>query len=135
MTKVRLCATAVLAIAAILLCANGRRALSEEHGHKPDMRTQGTCERSNFRVIVDVGHTAAVPGAMSARGVPEYTFNLALAQDVKQSLVDAGFDKTVLLVTTKAPFFGLFERAIRANAIGANLFLSLHHDSVPDNLL
>jgi len=135
MTIVRLGATAVLAIAAMLLCADGRRALSEEHSHKTDTPPQRTCERSNFRVIVDVGHTAAVPGAMSARGVPEYTFNLNLAQDVKQSLVDAGFDKTVLLITSKAPFLGLFERAIRANAMGANLFISLHHDSVPDDLL
>ena len=109
--------------------------LTEEHSRKADKPPQATCERSNFRVIVDVGHTAAVPGAMSARGVPEYTFNLNLAQDVKQSLVDAGFDKTVLLITTKAPFLGLFERAIRANAMGANLFISIHHDSVPDNLL
>jgi N-acetylmuramoyl-L-alanine amidase len=131
---VRRGATAILAIAAILLCADGRGALSEEHGQKT-VPAQGACKRSDFRVVVDVGHTAAVPGAMSARGVPEYTFNLNLAQDIKQSLVDAGFDKTVLLIPTKAPFLGLFERAIRANAMGANLFISIHHDSVPDNLL
>jgi N-acetylmuramoyl-L-alanine amidase len=131
---VRLGATAVLAVAAILLCADGRRALSAEHGAKASA-PQATCPRSDFRVVIDVGHTEAVAGAMSARGVPEYTFNLNLAQDVKQSLVDAGFDKTVLLITTKAPFLGLFERAIRANAMAANLFISLHHDSVPDNLL
>ena len=132
---VRLGAVGVLIVAAVLLCTDGRRALSEERGQNADKPAQGTCERSNFRVIVDVGHTAAVPGAMSARGVPEYTFNLSLAQDVKQSLVDAGFDKTVLLITTKAPFLGLFERAVRANAMGANLFISIHHDSVPDDLL
>jgi N-acetylmuramoyl-L-alanine amidase len=135
MAMVRLGAVAVLIVAAVLLCADGRRALSEEPGQKNDKPAQGACERSNFRVIVDVGHTAAVPGAMSARGVPEYSFNLNLAQDVKQALVDAGFDKTVLLITTKAPFLGLFERAIRANAMGANLFIAIHHDSVPDNLL
>jgi N-acetylmuramoyl-L-alanine amidase len=86
-------------------------------------------------VVIDVGHTEAVPGAMSARGVPEYTFNLNLAQDVKQALVDAGFEKTVLLITSKAPFLGLFERTVRANAMAANLFISIHHDSVPDYLL
>ena len=36
-----------------------------------------SCQRATFRVVVDVGHTVAVPGAMSARGVPEYAFNLA----------------------------------------------------------
>src|SRR5579862_5656160 len=125
---VRLGAVGVLIVAAVLLCTDGRRALSEERGQNADKPAQGTCERSNFRVIVDVGHTAAVPGAMSARGVPEYTFNLSLAQDVKQSLVDAGFDKTVLLITTKAPFLGLFERAVRANAMGANLFISIRSE-------
>jgi N-acetylmuramoyl-L-alanine amidase len=135
MTLGRLGATAVLAIAAVVLCSDWHQALSEEHGQKAAAPPQGTCKRSDFRVVVDVGHTAEVPGAMSARGVPEYTFNLNLAQDVKQSLVDAGFDKTVLLITAKAPFLGLFERAMRANAMAANLFISIHHDSVPDNLL
>jgi len=76
-----------------------------------------------------------VPGALSARGVPEYAFNLQLAQQIKQTLVDAGFDKTVLLITAKAPPAGLFERAIVANRLPADLFISIHHDSVPDSLL
>lgn len=134
MTTVRLGSAAVLAIAAVLLCADGRRALSEQRGPKTGA-PQATCQRSDFRVVIDVGHTEAVPGATSARGIPEYAFNLNLAQDVKQALVSAGFDKTVLLITSKAPFLGLFERAIRANAMAANLFISIHHDSVPDNLL
>jgi N-acetylmuramoyl-L-alanine amidase len=72
---------------------------------------------------------------MSARNVPEYAFNLQLAQDIDKALVDAGFDKTVLLITAKAPPYGLVERASRANAMQANLFIAIHHDSVPDNLL
>jgi len=134
MTTVRLGSAAALAVAAMLLCVDGQRALSEQHGPK-SAAPQATCPRSDFRVVIDVGHTEAVPGAMSARGAPEYAFNLALAQDTKQALVSAGFDKTILLITTKAPFLGLFERAVRANAMAANLFISIHHDSVPDNLL
>ncbi|MGA8698792.1 MAG: N-acetylmuramoyl-L-alanine amidase, partial [Xanthobacteraceae bacterium] len=90
--------------------------------------------RSSFRVVVDVGHTADVPGAMSARGIPEYAFNLQLAREIKQFLVDAGFEQTVLLITATAPWRGLVERAARANSMHANLFISIHHDSVPDNL-
>jgi len=134
MTTLRLDGAAILALVAILLCADGGRVLSEERGQKA-AAPQATCPRSDFRVVIDVGHTEAVAGAMSARGAPEYAFNLNLAQDVKQALVSAGFDKTVLLITSKAPFLGLFERAIRANAMAANLFISIHHDSVPDNLL
>jgi N-acetylmuramoyl-L-alanine amidase len=52
---------------------------------------------------------------MSARGVTEYAFNLALAQEAKQELVDAGFTGTVLLITDKAPPGGLVTRAVQAN--------------------
>ena len=65
---------------------------------KPD-----ACPRDKFRVVVDVGHTLDVPGAMSARGVTEYAFNLQLGQDADKALIDAGFGKTVLLITTSAP--------------------------------
>jgi N-acetylmuramoyl-L-alanine amidase len=91
--------------------------------------------RSAFRVVVDVGHTVEVPGALSARGATEYSFNLQLADAVKQTLVDAGFDKTDRLITATAPWQGLVERANRANAAHAELFISIHHDSVPDYLL
>ena len=60
----------------------------------------GGCARSAFRVLIDVGHTATSPGADSARGVPEYEFNLKLAEVIAQSLHEAGFDKTVRLVTS-----------------------------------
>ena len=93
------------------------------------------CQPSAFRVVVDVGHTLDVPGALSARGVPEYAFNLQLARQIKETLVGAGFDKTVLLITAKAPPVGLFERAMVANRLPADLFISIHHDSVPDNLM
>jgi len=93
------------------------------------------CPRSAFHVVVDVGHTADVPGADSARGVPEYSFNLALAGAVKDALVGAGFDNTVRLITATAPWRGLVERAARANAMRADLFVSIHHDSVPDKLI
>jgi len=94
-----------------------------------------SCARSAFRVVLDVGHTADVPGAMSARGVPEYAFNLKLAETIQQALVASGFANTVRLVTGTAPWRGLFERAARANAMHANLFIAIHHDSVPDELL
>jgi N-acetylmuramoyl-L-alanine amidase len=94
-----------------------------------------SCQRAAFRVVVDVGHTVDVPGAISAHGVPEYAFNLQLGQDINHALIDAGFDKSVLLVTATAPWRGLVERAARANSMHADLFIAIHHDSVPDDLL
>jgi N-acetylmuramoyl-L-alanine amidase len=89
------------------------------------------CTRGQFRLILDVGHTAEVPGAMSARGVPEFEFNLRLAKEIKQKLVDAGFARTALLVTAGPARQGLVKRVALANRSPADLFLSIHHDSVP----
>lgn len=94
-----------------------------------------TCDRASFRVVVDVGHTANVAGARSARGVPEYEFNLRLAKQIAQALLDGGFAKTTLLIIADAPRGGLFQRAERANGLAADLFLSIHHDSVPNAFL
>jgi len=105
------------------------------HGVEPAAAPPDACQRAKFRVVVDVGHTLDHPGADSARGIPEYAFNLQLAQDIKQALADAGFDNTVLLITAAAPWRGLVESAAYANAGHADLFISIHHDSVPDRLL
>ncbi len=93
------------------------------------------CDRSQFRVVLDVGHTADALGAISARNVPEYFFNYRLAAQIERSLIEDGFDKTVLLVTRGPARPSLFDRVARANGLSANLLVSIHHDSVPDQLL
>jgi N-acetylmuramoyl-L-alanine amidase len=123
------------ALAVLLGAADARLARSEEPAPAAAAPPHANCQPAAFRVVVDVGHTLDVPGALSARGMPEYAFNLQLAQQIKKTLVDAGFDKTVLLITAKAPPVGLFERAMIANRLPADLFISIHHDSVPDNLI
>jgi N-acetylmuramoyl-L-alanine amidase len=119
----------------LALFAAAGAARSEEQAPAAATPAHANCQPAAFRVVVDVGHTLDVPGALSARGMPEYAFNLQLAQQIKKTLVDAGFDKTVLLITAKAPPAGLFERTIVANRLPADLFISIHHDSVPDNLI
>jgi N-acetylmuramoyl-L-alanine amidase len=96
---------------------------------KPD---KDGCQRSTFRVLLDVGHSAEVPGATSARGVPEYDFNLRLAQGIEKALVRAGFRSTNLLITPGPARAGLFARVEKANAWPADLVVSIHHDSVPE---
>ena len=122
---------AVLAAAALVLGAQPAQSVEDA----PPVEKRDACQRSDFRVVLDVGHTMRVPGADSARGVPEYTFNLQLTDSIKQALAAAGFSKTVRLITATAPWRGLFERAARANELRANLFIAIHHDSVPDNLI
>jgi N-acetylmuramoyl-L-alanine amidase len=94
-----------------------------------------TCTPATFRVIVDVGHTAEAPGAISARGAAEFSFNLRLATLIERKLIEAGFSKTTLMIVEGAALPGLARRVIRANRSHAELLLSIHHDSVPDALL
>jgi N-acetylmuramoyl-L-alanine amidase len=122
-------------LAMLLFVADRQLARGQDHHAGAGKTAAASCRRAAFRVVVDVGHTVDVPGALSARGTPEYTFNLQLAQDIKQALADAGFDSAVLLVTAAAPPEGLVERALTANRMPADLFIAIHHDSVPDNLL
>ena len=105
------------------------------HTARAETRPADACGRAAFRVIIDVGHSEQVPGARSARGVPEYAFNLKLAQRIEQQLLAAGFPRSVLLITEGPARKGLHERVRRANALGADLFLSIHHDSVPSKFL
>ena len=118
-----------------LLVAHGILHPTWAEADSPARSPQGECHRAQFRAIVDVGHTAEVPGATSARGAAEYTFNLRLAREIKQQLIDAGFVRTVLLVTAGPTRAGLAKRVASANRSSADLFLSIHHDSVPDRFL
>jgi N-acetylmuramoyl-L-alanine amidase len=93
------------------------------------------CDPAKFRIVVDVGHTAKSEGAISARNVPEFTFNLHLAQRIEEKLKAEGFAETRLLVTEGKARPSLVRRVAAANNQHANLFLSIHHDSVPDKML
>jgi len=102
----------------------------------PARRTvQATCDRASFHLVVDVGHSEKSGGARSARGASEYEFNLRLATQIVQALLDQGFIKTTLLITEDPKRTGLLKRVERANKMGADLFLSIHHDSVPKQFI
>jgi N-acetylmuramoyl-L-alanine amidase len=109
--------------------ATASKAADQAKGEAP------ACNRDAFRAVVDVGHTAGNPGAKSARGAYEYDFNLKLATLIDEKLRAAGFSRTVLLITTDNKRRALFERIRRAQAMSGDLFLSVHHDSVPDRFL
>jgi len=99
------------------------------------MPVAAKCEPSKFRVVLDVGHTAVSEGATSARNVAEFVFNLRLAQRIEEQLKADGFPQTRLLVTEGKGRASLVKRVLAANELHADLFLSIHHDSVPDSML
>ncbi len=112
------------------LPTEGGQAVSAMHNHTH----RAHCDREGFRVVLDIGHTVDAPGARSARGVPEYQFNLLLSEQIERALLEAGFSRTFVLNTFGPARAGLRERVARANALRADLFLSIHHDSVPQFL-
>ncbi len=93
------------------------------------------CAPAKFRIALDVGHTAESEGATSARNVTEFTFNLRLAQAINEKLKTEGFAATRLLVTEGKAKPSLFKRVSVASDMNADLFLSIHHDSVPNKFL
>lgn len=82
-------------------------------------------------VAVDVGHSLAKPGAVSARGVPEFRFNRELAGAVAAALRQRRM--RVLLIGEQGDADSLVQRT--TTAAGADLLLSLHHDSVQPHYL
>jgi N-acetylmuramoyl-L-alanine amidase len=90
------------------------------------------CEQGRFKIALDVGHTVENQGATSARGVREYVFNLRLAKDMEKALKDSGFSQTHLFITPGATKAQLFKRVARANALGVDLFVSVHHNDVQE---
>lgn len=110
-------------------------ALLELPGRALAEPTLRKCDRSRFAVAVDVGHSSQDPGALSARGVAEYEFNLKLARQIGKKLTNAGYQRTVVFVTDGRGRPALRARVARANAMQADLFLSVHHDSVPERFL
>ena len=90
------------------------------------------CQSERFKIALDVGHTPEAPGATSARGVKEYAFNLRLAKDIERALKNAGFAQTHLIVAQGDTRAQLFKRVKRANALGVDVFVSIHHNDVQE---
>ena len=93
------------------------------------------CDPAKFRIVLDVGHTAESEGAISARNVSEFVFNLRLARRIEEKLKAEGFAETRLLLTEGKARRSLVKRVAAANDLRADLLLSIHHDSVPNKFL
>lgn len=84
-------------------------------------------------IAVDVGHSIARPGAVSARGRPEFAFNRDLSMAVDQALRDRGF--RTRMIGVEGEITDLPARTALAAEVEAAFFLSIHHDSVQEQYL
>lgn len=82
-------------------------------------------------IVIDPGHGGRDPGAIGPDGLEEKTVTLAVARDLKRKL-DALKGYRVLLTRHTDRFVALKKRVEFANAHHADLFISIHVNSLPE---
>ena len=90
----------------------------------------GSALAKDFKVAIDIGHSATVPGAISARGVPEYNFNRRIAGLLLAKLRQDPNFRSSFIVNEDGDKVSLSSRPALAQTRGAEIFISIHHDSV-----
>ncbi len=82
-----------------------------------------------FTVAIDIGHTKKRFGAVSSRGITEYKFNHTIANILLEKIA-AQENVDAFIINPEGKGIKLKERTELAGQKGADLFISLHHDSV-----
>ena len=100
--------------AAAIFCALAQHAWAEKSARQP-------------LIVLDPGHTPQQPGALSARGIYEVDYNDRFVAELAPQLQAAGWRVAITRLPPQS--ISLSERANIANRLGADLFLSIHHDS------
>jgi N-acetylmuramoyl-L-alanine amidase len=81
-------------------------------------------------VVIDAGHGGADEGLRAGSSV-EKQVNLELARAVKDALSAAGL--SVVLTRNDDTQMSVDDRAVRANTVGGDIFVSIHCDGYPDS--
>jgi N-acetylmuramoyl-L-alanine amidase len=102
---------------------------------KPEIyedRSEKPKNRAKPVILIDPGHGGIDPGAMAADGLSEKTVVLAVAQRLKERLSQGGrYD--VYMTRARDIFISLDGRLRRSKTLAADLFISLHADSIAQN--
>lgn len=84
-------------------------------------------------VVIDAGHGGHDPGSSSSDGAThEKDIALAIAKEIQAELIEGGKVR-VALTRTDDRFLVLAERREIARRLGADLFISVHCDSAPND--
>ncbi len=119
---------------AAFAAAAGRPAAAGWEALPPPARVAPAIRRQDgtrpLLVVLDPGHGGIDPGAEHA-GLKEADLVLVIARRLKEALLrEGGFD--VLLTRNDDIFVPLAERLSIARAVGADVFISLHADALPE---
>ncbi len=99
----------------------------------PSLAASGSICGNPPSVTLDIGHTPDRPGAISARGRTEYSFNRTLALDLAEALQSRQVQ--VHILNEVGDEISLTNRAKQLSAVERGIILSLHHDSVQPKYL
>ena len=92
---------------------------------KPDFRPK----RPRFTVVIDPGHGGVDPGTIGVSGTYEKHIALSMSRAIRKALEDFGIYR-VKLTRDRDIFIPLRERIKIAREAGADLFISVHADSI-----
>jgi len=107
----------------------------EEKKETIDTTSRGNIDREETKkvqekklIVIDAGHGGKDPGAVFS-SVYEKSLNLDIAKRLKKLLTAKGYE--VIMTRTTDKFVELADRAEIANQKGADLFISIHNNSMP----
>ncbi len=102
--------------------------------HTPSIQTTKKKPLAGARILIDAGHSPKrkppYDGLVSPSGFLEYEANLALAEVLKPKLEAAG--ATVIMTRQGNNHMSLSARYQKALKEEAHVFISLHHNALPD---
>lgn len=83
-----------------------------------------------YKVVLDAGHGGKDPGAIGVSGTYEKTLNFDITLKLVELLKDYP-DIQIYLTRDSDTYLSLNDRISYANNIGADIYLSIHHNSIP----
>jgi len=95
----------------------------------PSEHLKAEAEAKNFTLVIDPGHGGRDPGAIGKRG-KEKNINLNVALKLGKLIQNNCKDVSIIYTRDKDVFVGLDQRAQIANNAKADLFISIHTNSV-----
>lgn len=85
----------------------------------------------NIKITIDPGHGGSEPGAIGCLGTKEKDVNLEIAKNLKTKLEK--FGARVFMTREDDSYVGLNERVEASNYFDADIFLSIHNNSLSDS--
>ncbi len=110
------------------LIASGSSSHKIKEGNAADLY------KSKIIIAIDIGHSKNKPGATSSKGISEYYFNFNIGKLLLNKLLAEGYTNA-FIVNYQGDDISLKDRVNVANNKKADLFISIHHDSVQPKYL